>query len=76
MNRKKSNIAIYIIIVISILSFIPLSHLKFDFSLDNMFPLNDPDVNYYKEFQSKFHTEVDEEVIFIGLKNSNGIFRV
>lgn len=75
MNRKKSNIAIYIIIVISILSFIPLSHLKFDFSLDNMFPLNDPDVNYYKEFQSKFHTEVDEEVIFIGLKNSNGIFK-
>jgi predicted RND superfamily exporter protein len=41
-----------------------------------MFPIHDPDVQYYKDFQRKFHTDIDEEVIFIGLKNSNGIFQI
>jgi len=41
-----------------------------------MFPIHDPDVTYYNDFQKKFHTDIDEEVLFIGLKNSNGIFQI
>ena len=29
----------------------------------------------YRRFQGRFHTELDDEYIFIGLKNDNGIFK-
>lgn len=76
MNKKHNHLVIYVILFITLLCFIPLSHLKFDFALDRMFPIHDPDVAYYEDFQRKFHTDIDEEVIFIGLKNSNGIFQI
>lgn len=76
MNKKHNHIIIYVILFITLLCFIPLSHLKFDFALNQMFPIHDPDVTYYNDFQKKFHTDIDEEVLFIGLKNSNGIFQI
>lgn len=76
MNKKHNHIIIYVILFITLLCFIPLSHLKFDFALDQMFPIHDPDVTYYNDFQKKFHTDINEEVLFIGLKNSNGIFQI
>lgn len=76
MNKKHNHIVIYVILFITLLCFIPLSHLKFDFALDQMFPIHDPDVTYYEDFQRKFHTDIDEEVIFIGLKNYKGIFQI
>ncbi|HRI35454.1 MAG TPA: hypothetical protein PLD02_17015, partial [Saprospiraceae bacterium] len=62
MNKKHNHIIIYVILFITLLCFIPLSHLKFDFALDQMFPIHDPDVTYYNDFQKKFHTDIDEEV--------------
>lgn len=65
---------INLVLIISILSLIPLSHLKFDFSSENFFPLSDPDTNFYHEFQEQFQTQTDEELIFIALENKSGLF--
>lgn len=75
MNRKFSWPAIYAVVVITILSLIPLSHLKFEFNIEKLFPANDPDLAFFQEFQQQFQSQIDDEFIFIGLKNNRGIFR-
>ena len=75
MNRKFSWPAIYIVVAITLLSLIPLSHLKFEFNIEKLFPVRDPDLAFFQEFQHQFHSEIDDEFIFIGLKNEEGIFR-
>ena len=74
MNRKFSWPAIYIVVAITLLSLIPLSHLKFEFNIEKLFPVRDPDLAFFQEFQHQFHSDIDDEFIFIGLKNEQGIF--
>jgi predicted RND superfamily exporter protein len=75
MNRKFSWPAIYIVVGITLLSLIPLSHLKFEFNIEKLFPANDPDLAFFQEFQHQFQSGIDDEFIFIGLKNKQGIFQ-
>ena len=75
MSEKKSLLAIVIILVISIFSFIPLRTLKFEFNIEKLFPADDSDLAFFQEFQQKFQSQIDDEFIFIGLKNKEGIFR-
>lgn len=75
MNEKKSRIAVVIILLITLLSFIPLRSLKFEFNIEKLFPAGDPELAFFQEFQQQFRSEIDDEFIFIGLKNSTGIFK-
>ncbi len=75
MNEKKSWLALGIILLITIISLIPLRSLKFEFNIENLFPSGDSDLTFFQDFQQKFHSEIDDEFIFIGLKNKNGIFQ-
>ena len=74
MNEKKSRLAVYIILLIALLSFIPLRNLKFEFNIEKLFPRGDEDLAFFQDFQEKFNTHIDDEFIFIGLKNKGGIF--
>lgn len=74
MNEKKSRIGIVIILIITILSFIPLRSLKFEFKIEEFFPANNQEVAFFHEFQQQFSSQIDDEFIFIGLKNRGGIF--
>lgn len=74
MNEKRSRIAVYVILLITLLSFLPLRNLKFEFNIEKLFPRGDEDLAFFQDFQEKFNTHIDDEFIFIGLKNKGGIF--
>jgi predicted RND superfamily exporter protein len=74
MNDNKSRIGIFVILLLTILCFIPLRSLKFEFNIEKLFPAGDPELAFFQEFQQQFHSEIDDEFIFIGLKNKRGIF--
>ncbi|MGZ8537375.1 MAG: MMPL family transporter, partial [Flavisolibacter sp.] len=74
MNQKAGNLPFFIILI-SLLSIIPLRSLRFEFNIGNLLPSRDSDLEFYKEFQYQFQSQVDEEeIIFIGLQNHAGIF--
>jgi uncharacterized protein len=75
MNTKNSRRVIYLILAITLLCFIPLRNLRFEFNIEKLFPASDPDLAFFQQFQEQFHSEIDDEFIFIGLKNNNGIFQ-
>ena len=75
MNKKYSWQLIYFIALAGLLGLISLRSLKTDFNIDKLFASGDPDVAFYNEFKSKFQAEANEENIFIGLGNNEGIFR-
>ncbi|MDP4679061.1 MAG: MMPL family transporter, partial [Cyclobacteriaceae bacterium] len=50
-----------------------LTHLAFDYEFENFFPLDDPELAYYKEFSEKFGN--DNDYLLIGLENKKGIFQ-
>ncbi len=74
MNGKKSRNAVYVILLITLLSLIPLRSLKFEFNIEKLFPAGDPELAFFQEFQQQFQSQIDDEFIFIGLKNKSGIF--
>ena len=74
MSDKKSQLAVYLILLITLLSFIPLRTLKFEFNIEKLFPRGDSDLTFFQDFQEKFNSKIDDEFIFVGLKNTEGIF--
>ena len=75
MKKNKSWLAIYAVLLITALSLIPLRSLKFEFNIEKLFPKGDPDLALFQEFREQFQSQIDDEFIFIGLKNDKGIFQ-
>ncbi|MBI3139620.1 MAG: MMPL family transporter [Sphingobacteriales bacterium] len=74
MYEKRSWAGFYLIVLLTGLSFIPLRSLRFDFNSENFFPDGDPDLVFFQEFREQFSSHIDDEFIFIGLKNREGLF--
>ncbi len=74
MYEKRSWAGFYLIVLLTGLSFIPLRSLQFDFNSEKFFPDGDPDLVFFQEFREQFSSYIDDEFIFIGLKNNKGIF--
>lgn len=74
MNERISRTAITIIILLSVLCLIPLRGLRFDFNIEKLFPADDPELSFFQDFQKQFNSQIDDEFIFIGLKNDKGLF--
>lgn len=49
-----------------------LQNLSFDYDFESFFPVNDPDLDFYNEFQQNFSNQ--NEFILIGIENKEGIF--
>ncbi|HET9055339.1 MAG TPA: MMPL family transporter [Chitinophagaceae bacterium] len=75
MEKIKSQLIIFILLLLTVFSFISHSFLKFEFNIEKLFPHDDEDLPYFQQFQQRFHSERDDEFILIGLKNKTGIFR-
>ena len=75
MEKIKSRRIIFVLLLITIFSVIPLRSLKFEFNIEKLFPHDDNDLAFFQGFQQQFHSEMDDEFILIGLKNNNGIFQ-
>ncbi len=75
MNEKISRVALFWVTLLTLLCFLPLRQLKFGFDIEKFFPAGDPDRVFFRSFQEQFHSETDDEFIFLGLTNRAGIFR-
>ncbi|HEU5165696.1 MAG TPA: MMPL family transporter [Chitinophagaceae bacterium] len=75
MEKIKSRRIIFVLLLFTLVSFIPLRSLKFEFNIEKLFPQDDDDHAFFQEFQQQFHSEKDDEFILIGLKNNEGIFK-
>jgi len=75
MEQIKSRRVIFALLVLTIFSFIPLRSLKFEFSIEKLFPRDDEDLAFFQQFQQQFQSQQDDEFILIGLKNNKGIFK-
>jgi len=75
MEHKKSRRIIFVLLLLTIFSFLPLRSLKFEFNIEKLFPHDDEDLAFFQQFQTQFHSEQDDEFILIGLKNNAGIFK-
>jgi uncharacterized protein len=74
MEKIKSRRILFILLALTGLSFIPLRSLKFEFNIERLFPQDDPDLVFFRNYQSQFQSTLDDEFILIGLKPESGIF--
>ena len=70
MSENKSRIAIFIILVITIFSTIPLRTLQFEFNIEKLFPQGDRALIFFQQFEEQFNSKLDDEYIFIGFKKT------
>lgn len=75
MEQIKSRRIVFILLLLTIFSFIPLRSLKFEFNIEKLFPRDDADLSFFQQFQEQFQSQKDDEFILIGIKNKAGIFR-
>lgn len=74
MTERKSRAAIVIILLLTLGCLIPLRQLRFDFNIEKLFPADDPELAFFQDFQQKFNSQIDDEFIFIGLRDNKGLF--
>lgn len=74
MDQIKSRRTIFVLLLLTLFSFIPLRSLKFEFNIENLFPQDDEDLTFFQQFQEQFQSQQDDEFILIGLKSKQGIF--
>ena len=67
-----SFVALFAIIALTIFSASRAIKLKFDYDFEKFFPQEDDDLDFFKEYRSKF--ENDNDFVLIGLKSKSGIF--
>jgi uncharacterized protein len=75
MNQRNSWLVVYVVVFLTMLCMIPLRNLRFEFNIEKLFPADDPDLTFFQDFQQQFHSEIDDEFIFVGLSNKEGIFK-
>ncbi|PIB34839.1 hypothetical protein BFP72_05185 [Reichenbachiella sp. 5M10] len=72
-NKKSSILSLVITFVLVVSLGSQLIHLRFNNDLDAFFPLDDPDLIYYKSFTEKFGH--DNDYILLALSNKAGLFQ-
>lgn len=75
MEPHKNRRIIFVLLALTLFSFIPLRSLKFEFNIEKLFPRDDEDLAFFQQFQQQFQSQQDDEFILIGLKNNEGIFK-
>lgn len=72
-NKKSSILSLVITFVVMGIMGMQLFDLKFNNDLDAFFPLDDPDLIYYKSYTEKFGH--DNDYILVAFENKAGIFQ-
>lgn len=73
MTKKLAVSTILLIVLITVLSISQLPNLKFNYVFEDFFPVDDPELEFYRAFSSKF--ENDNDYLLIGIRNKQGIFK-
>jgi uncharacterized protein len=74
MKKKFSWLVVYVIAFLTMLCFIPLRQLRFEFDMEKLFPADDPELAFFQDFQEEFRSHGNDEFIYIGLRNNGSIF--
>ncbi|ELR73474.1 hypothetical protein C900_04326 [Fulvivirga imtechensis AK7] len=72
MHRRLSYIVFVTLFIITIFIGYFIKDLRFNYVFESFFPTDDPELEYYLEFQKTF--EPDNNYLLIGLQNSSSVF--
>src|SRR5215208_3378140 len=75
MNKRHGWQLIFFLAFLGLVCVVPLRFLKPDLRPEKLFRPADADVSFYRTFQHQFYSEANEEYIFIGLGNDEGLFK-
>ncbi len=70
--KKIAKLTLSALFLITLFFGLFLKDLRFDYDFESFFPVDDPDLDFYNEFQTHFSN--DNEFILIGIENKQGIF--
>lgn len=70
--KKIAKLTLSVVLVITLFFGYFLQNLSFDYDFESFFPVNDPDLDFYNDFQTHFSN--DNEFILIGIEHDAGIF--
>ena len=73
MAKKLAVSTILFIFLVTAYAISQLPQLKFNYVFEDFFPVNDPELEFYREFSSKF--ENDNDYLLIGIENKQGTFK-
>lgn len=71
-SRRNSILILIAVFLITVLSVVAISRLKFSYDFEAFFPKNDPATDYYINFRDQFET--DNDFFIIALENPGGVF--
>lgn len=72
MYKNTARAALIIIATLSIVAAFLLPRVTFDYDFESFFPIDDPDLAFYKDYREKFYP--DNEFVLIALEKQDGIF--
>ncbi|UII30894.1 MMPL family transporter [Fulvivirga ulvae] len=72
MLKKLSFLSIVFVVIISLILGYFIRNLQFNYVFESFFPTDDPDLEYYKQFEELFET--DNNYLLIGLVNKPSVF--
>ena len=73
MTKKLAVSTILLIVLITALAVSQLTSLKFNYVFEDFFPVDDPELEFYKKFSNQF--ENDNDYLLVGVKNKKGVFK-
>ncbi len=73
-TKKKAILSLILALCLSLFLGWQLRLLKFDYEFENFFPVDDPELAYYKDFTDKFGN--DNDYLLIALENQAGVFSI
>lgn len=73
MTKKLAVSTLFFILLITVLAVSQLTKLKFNYVFEDFFPVDDPELEFYKEFSGQF--ENDNDYLLVGIQNDEGVFK-
>jgi uncharacterized protein len=72
MNKPFAVGSLIVIFIVTIFFAFQLLDIKFNYIFEDFFPVNDPELAFYKDYAQKF--ENDNDYLLIGIYNKQGVF--
>ena len=72
LSRRNARWALIVVAIISVASAIELRHARLDYDFEKFFPKNDPELDRYTAFRSRFGN--DNDFLLIAIERAQGVF--
>ena len=72
-NRDIARVLIFGFVILSLFLTWNLQHIRLDYNIENFFPKDDEELNYYVEFSNEFENNLNQ--CMLAIENQEGVFK-